>query len=319
MVGPTKANGSSAKGEALQLGMVGLGKMGANMTIRLTQGGHHVVAYDVNKETLERVAQQAPGSGSAETLEDLVEVLEPPRAVWVMVPAGTITSEVITTLSSLLDEDDVIIDGGNARYTESIARAETLKERGINFVDAGTSGGIWGLEEGYCLMVGCEPEVFERLEPILRTLAPENGYARVGSPGAGHFVKMIHNGVEYALMQAYGEGFELMHQSDFDLDVGQVAELWRHGSVVRSWLLELAAKALREDPGLTQLSGYVEDSGEGRWTVETAINQAVPAPAIALALFNRFSSRQEESFGNKVIAALRREFGGHAVQAKEID
>lgn len=303
----------------LQLGMVGLGKMGANMTIRLTQGGHQIVAYDVNKETLHRVAEEAPGSGSATTLQDLVTNLEPPRVVWVMVPAGAVTTETITTLSSLLDQGDVIIDGGNSRYTESISRAGVLKERGIHFADAGTSGGIWGLQEGYCLMVGCEPGVFERLEPILRTLAPDNGYAHVGPPGAGHFVKMIHNGVEYAMMQAYGEGFELMYRSDFDIDVGQIAELWRHGSVVRSWLLDLAAKALGEDPDLTELSDYVEDSGEGRWTVETAIDQSVPAPTIALALFNRFASRQDESYGNKVIAALRREFGGHAVHAKHID
>ena len=303
----------------MQLGMVGLGKMGANMTVRLMLGGHRVVAYDVNKETLHRVAEEAPGSESSESLQDLVTKLEPPRAVWVMVPAGAITSEAIDTLASLLDEDDVIIDGGNSRYTESIERAAMLRDKGVHFVDAGTSGGVWGLKEGYCLMVGCEPEIFERLEPIFTTLAPANGYAHVGPPGAGHFVKMIHNGVEYAMMQAYGEGFELMYKSDFELDVGQIAELWRHGSVVRSWLLDLAANALGKDPDLTELSDYVEDSGEGRWTVETAIKESVPAPAITLALFNRFASRQDESYANKVIAALRREFGGHPVHAKHID
>ncbi len=303
----------------MQLGMVGLGKMGANMTVRLMLGGHRVVAYDVNKETLHRVAEEAPGSESSESLQDLVTKLEPPRAVWVMVPAGAITSEAIDTLASLLDEEDVIIDGGNSRYTESIERASTLRDKGIHFVDAGTSGGVWGLKEGYCLMVGCEPQIFERLDPIFATLAPDNGYAHVGPPGAGHFIKMIHNGVEYAMMQAYGEGFELMYKSDFELDVGQIAELWRHGSVVRSWLLDLAANALGKDPDLTELSDYVEDSGEGRWTVETAINEAVPAPAITLALFNRFASRQDESYANKVIAALRREFGGHPVHAKHID
>ncbi len=303
----------------MQLGMVGLGKMGANMTVRLMLGGHRVVAYDVNKETLHRVAEEAKGSESSESLQDLVTKLEPPRAVWVMVPAGAITSEAIDTLGSLLDEDDVIIDGGNSRYTESIERASTLRDKGIHFVDAGTSGGVWGLKEGYCLMVGCEPQIFERLDPIFATLAPDNGYAHVGPPGAGHFIKMIHNGVEYAMMQAYGEGFELMYKSDFELDVGQIAELWRHGSVVRSWLLDLAANALGKDPDLTELSDYVEDSGEGRWTVETAINEAVPAPAITLALFNRFASRQDESYANKVIAALRREFGGHPVHAKHID
>ncbi len=303
----------------MQLGMVGLGKMGANMTVRLMLGGHRVVAYDVNKETLHRVAEEAPGSESSDSLQELVTKLEPPRAVWVMVPAGAITSEAIDTLATLLDEDDVVIDGGNSRYTQSIERASALKEKGIHFVDAGTSGGVWGLKEGYCLMVGCEPQIFERLEPIFTTLAPDNGYAHVGPPGAGHFVKMIHNGVEYAMMQAYGEGFELMYKSDFELDVGQIAELWRHGSVVRSWLLDLAANALGKDPDLTELSDYVEDSGEGRWTVETAINQAVPAPTITLALFNRFASRQDESYANKVIAALRREFGGHPVHAKHID
>jgi 6-phosphogluconate dehydrogenase len=299
--------------------MIGLGKMGANMTIRLTLGGHRVVAHDVNKETLHRVAKDAPGSESADSLDELVAKLEPPRAVWVMVPAGTITSGTIQTLAAMLSEDDVIIDGGNSRYTDSIVRAAALEQPGIHFVDAGTSGGIWGLKEGYCLMVGAEETVFERLEPIFATLAPANGYARVGPPGAGHFVKMVHNGVEYAMMQAYGEGFELLHRSDFDLDVGQIAEVWRHGSVVRSWLLDLAASALGTDPRLEGLDDYVEDSGEGRWTVETAIAQSVPAPTIALALFNRFSSRQDESYANKVIAALRREFGGHAVHAKHID
>ena len=303
----------------VQLGMVGLGKMGVNMTVRLTAGGHQVVAYDVNKEMLHKVAEEAPGSASAETLEDLVANLQRPRAVWVMVPAGAITSETIERLAGLMDEDDVIVDGGNSRYTDSMQRAATLSGRAIHFVDAGTSGGIWGLEEGYCLMVGCEQAIFERLEPIFRTLAPENGYAHVGPCGAGHFVKMIHNGVEYALMQAYGEGFELLYRSEFDLDVGQIAELWRHGSVVRSWLLDLGAGALSKDPNLEELSDYVEDSGEGRWTVETAINESVPAPTIALSLFNRFASRQEESYANKVIAALRREFGGHAVHAKHID
>jgi 6-phosphogluconate dehydrogenase len=289
--------------------------MGANMTLRLVKGGHQVVAYDVDKGAV--AAAKGGGAAGAKSLRDLVEKLAQPRAVWLMVPAGEITQSTIDELEGLLTPGDVIIDGGNSRYTDSIERATQLFKRGISFVDSGTSGGIWGLEEGFCLMIGADPEEFERLEPIFATLAPEHGYARVGPPGAGHFVKMVHNGVEYALMQAYGEGFELLRSSDFDLDLGQIAELWRHGSVVRSWLLDLGARALAADPDLSDLSDQVDDSGEGRWTVETAIDNAVPIPAITLALFNRFASRQDESFANKLIAALRREFGGHSVHAKD--
>ncbi len=301
----------------MQIGMVGLGRMGANMTTRLVQGGHDVVAYDARPESVS--AAERDGATGASSLEDLVAKLVMPRNVWLMVPAGAITSEVVTSLASLLERGDTIIDGGNSRYTDSIERARALAGKGISFVDVGTSGGIWGLEEGYCLMVGAEEQAFQALEPIFRSLAPENGYARVGPPGAGHFVKMVHNGIEYGLLQAYGEGFELLQRSDFDLDLDRIAELWRHGSVVRSWLLDLAARALAKDPKLGDVSDYVEDSGEGRWTIETAIEGAVPTPVIALSLFSRFASRQRESFSAKLIAALRREFGGHAVQPQRFD
>jgi 6-phosphogluconate dehydrogenase len=291
--------------------MVGLGRMGANMSRRLMEGGHEVVAFDVDPEAVEELASE--GAAGASSLDDLAAQLEAPRTVWIMVPAGSITEDTITQLAETLDEGDTIIDGGNSRYSDSIRRAGSLAERGIGFIDSGTSGGIWGLKEGFCLMLGAEEEAFRRHEPIFETLAPENGYAHVGPPGAGHFVKMVHNGVEYALMQAYAEGFELMQKSEFELDVSQVAEVWRHGSVVRSWLLDLAASALAKDPDLSELSDYVDDSGEGRWTIEVALANAVPTPAIAAALFARFASRQEESFAGKVLAALRREFGGHAV------
>jgi 6-phosphogluconate dehydrogenase len=299
----------------MQIGMVGLGRMGANMTLRLLRGGHDVVAFDVDEDAVAKSASE--GATAAGSLEDLVRKLEPPRALWVMVPAGKITADTIESLRELLSDGDAVIDGGNSRYTDSVAHAEQLGASGISFVDAGTSGGIWGLEEGYCLMIGADQKTFARLEPVFATLAPENGYARVGEPGAGHFTKMVHNGIEYALLQAYGEGFELLHRSEFDLDLGQVAEVWRHGSVVRSWLLDLLASALAKEPDLKSITGYVEDSGEGRWTVETAIDNAVAAPTIALSLFARFASRQDESFSAKVIAALRREFGGHAVKEEE--
>jgi 6-phosphogluconate dehydrogenase len=269
------------------------------------------VAHDVNADAVAEIAGE--GATGAASLDELIGTLDAPRAVWIMVPSGKITDDTIAALAERLSEGDTIIDGGNSRYTESMKRAETLAEKGIDFVDSGTSGGIWGLKEGYCLMLGAKDEVFERLEPIFKTLAPENGYAHVGPPGAGHYVKMVHNGVEYALMQAYGEGFELMQKSEFEIDVSQVAEVWRHGSVVRSWLLDLAASALAKDPTLSELSDYVDDSGEGRWTLETAIHNAVPIPTIAMSLFARFASRQEESFSGKVLSALRHEFGGHAV------
>jgi 6-phosphogluconate dehydrogenase len=300
----------------VRLGMVGLGKMGANMTLRLCRGGHEVLVFDVNPEAAAGVTEQTQNAARANSLSDLVAGLDPPRTVWIMVPAGDITDSTIEALSEYLAAGDTVIDGGNSRYTDSIAHAAALKQKDISFVDAGTSGGIWGLEEGYCLMVGADEAVFERLTPIFETLAPPDGFARVGEPGAGHFTKMVHNGIEYALMQAYAEGFDILANSHLDLKVDEIAEVWRHGSVVRSWLLDLAASALQKDPGLEHISGFVEDSGEGRWTVEVAIDQGTPAPAIALALFTRFASRRSDTFGNRMIAALRREFGGHAVKER---
>ena len=298
----------------MKIGMVGLGKMGANMTRRLLRHEHEVVVYDVAPEAVEELGRE--GAVAATSLEDLVGQLEGPRAVWIMVPAGDVTEKTVAELGGLLAAGDTLIDGGNSRYTDSIARAESLSVADISFVDAGTSGGVWGLEEGYCLMVGGDRAAVERVEPIFAALAPENGFAHVGGPGAGHFTKMIHNGVEYGLMQAYGEGFELLRSSPFELDLAQIAQVWRHGSVVRSWLLDLAARALEEDPGLEHVEGWVEDSGEGRWTVETAIDNAVPVPAIAQALFARFASRQDESFSAKMLAALRHQFGGHSVRPR---
>ncbi|MDQ3660279.1 MAG: decarboxylating 6-phosphogluconate dehydrogenase [Actinomycetota bacterium] len=295
----------------MKIAMVGLGRMGSNMTLRLLQGGHEVVAHDVNPDAIGKVASE--GAVAAPSLQDIVHELDRPRAVWIMVPAGTITEETVTKLSELLDQNDVIIDGGNSRFTDTQRRANELAERGIHLLDAGTSGGIWGLTEGFCLMVGGAVEPIARLEPIFETLAPEKGYAHVGDSGAGHFTKMVHNGIEYGLMQAYAEGFDLLDKSDFDIDLAQVTEVWRHGSVVRSWLLDLAAHALSQDPGLDSLKGVVEDSGEGRWTVQAAVDHAVPMPAISAALFARFSSRQPNSFQARVLAALRREFGGHAI------
>jgi 6-phosphogluconate dehydrogenase len=295
----------------VRIGMVGLGRMGANMTLRLVKGGHEVVGYDVQPDAVQAAAKD--GAIAATSLGALVEQLSAPRAVWIMVPAGEITESTVADLGALLSAGDVIVDGGNSRFSDSQRRARALAERRIGMVDAGTSGGIWGLEEGFCLMVGASVEDFERLKPIFATLAPPGGYARVGEVGAGHYTKMVHNGIEYALMEAYGEGFDLLRASDFDVDVAAVAELWRHGSVVRSWLLDLAGRALSADPELADIRGHVEDSGEGRWTVEEALDRAIPAPVIALALFQRFASRREDAFANKLIAALRREFGGHGV------
>jgi 6-phosphogluconate dehydrogenase len=296
----------------MQIGMVGLGKMGANMSARLLGDEHDLVCFDVNAANVEAIAAQ--GATPATSLEDLVSKLDAPKVVWVMVPAGEITQATIDDLGGLLASGDIVVDGGNSRFTDSKERAAVLAEKDISFIDAGTSGGIWGLKEGYCLMIGAEEEAFARVEPIFKSLAPENGYARVGPPGAGHFTKMVHNGIEYALMQAYGEGFELLHESEFDLDVGQIADVWRRGSVVRSWLLDLTARAFQNDPGLEGVDAYIEDSGEGRWTLGYAIDNAIPVPTIATALFSRFASRQDVSFAGKVISALRREFGGHAIR-----
>ncbi len=299
----------------MRIGMVGLGRMGANMTRRLMRGGHEVVVFDVEPEAVAELADE--GAAPAKSLADLCSRLEAPRTVWLMIPAGEITDSTIAELATHLESGDTIIDGGNSRYTDSVAHAEQLGSHGISFLDCGTSGGIWGLDNGFCLMVGGPQEAFDRVSPVFATLAPPDGYVRVGENGAGHFTKMVHNGIEYALMQAYGEGFELLHQSPFDIPIGDVANVWRHGSVVRSWLLDLLAKALEDDPDLDELDDYVEDSGEGRWTVQTAIDLAVPTPVIAMSLFQRFASRQDASYAGKMIAALRREFGGHAVKSIE--
>jgi 6-phosphogluconate dehydrogenase len=281
--------------------------MGANMAERLRRAGHVAIGYDRNPETSE-----------VASLDELVERLEKPRTIWCMVPAGDPTEETIRALAELLDEGDLVVDGGNSYFRDSLRRAEELRGRGILFCDAGVSGGIWGLAEGYCLMVGGNDDAIQRLEPALVALAPDGGYAHVGPSGAGHFVKMVHNGVEYGLLQAYGEGFQLMQaSSEFPgLDLSQIAEVWRHGSVVRSWLLDLAARALEEDPGLEGIRGYVDDSGEGRWTVLEAVQSGVPVPAIADSLFARFDSRDDDPFAMKLIAALRQQFGGHGVKER---
>ena len=299
----------------MQLGFVGLGKMGLNMVTRLAGEGHQVVAYDRSADALARAG--AAGSSGAASLDALVAALTPPRAVWLMVPAGPPTESTVAALGDLLSPDDVVIDGGNTNFHDDVRRAQTLSARRIHYVDAGTSGGVWGLEEGYCLMVGGDANVCRRLEPIFLTLAPTNGYLRVGDHGAGHYVKMIHNGVEYGLMQAYAEGFELMHASPYKIDLAAVASLWMHGSVVRSWLLELAARALQQDADLSALEGYVEDSGEGRWTLHEAIERAVPLPVITAALFTRFRSRENNPFSERLLAALRNQFGGHAVKKRD--
>jgi 6-phosphogluconate dehydrogenase len=272
------------------------------MTERLRRAGHEVQTYDPNVES------------TAGSLEELTRQLEPPRHVWLMIPAGEITENAIRELLEILEAGDAIVDGGNSNFRDSQRRAAEAGGRNVYFLDVGVSGGIWGLGEGFALMAGGDAEAVGRLAPIFQALAPEGGYAHVGPSGAGHFVKMVHNGVEYGLMQAYAEGFDLMHASEFDLDLDAIAELWRHGTVVRSWLLDLLARALKEDPGLERIRGYVEDSGEGRWTVEQAIDNAVPLPVITAALYARFASRQEESFAAKVNAALRNQFGGHAVR-----
>jgi 6-phosphogluconate dehydrogenase len=296
----------------MELGMIGLGRMGANMTERLVMAGHRVISFDRSPQAIQRVVDI--GAVGAHSLADFVKQLSLPRAIWLMVPSGDPVDQTIEQLLPNLAKGDILIDGGNSNYKDSIRRAEKLKPHGMHFVDAGTSGGIWGLKNGYCMMVGGEKEIVERLAPIFTTLAPKDGYLHVGPNGAGHFVKMIHNGIEYGMLQAYGEGFELLKASRFDLDLEKISHLWNQGSVVRSWLLELAESAFQKDPKLTSIKGYVEDSGEGRWTVEEAIESSVPAPVLMLSLFARFASRQEDSFAAKVIAALRNEFGGHAVK-----
>jgi 6-phosphogluconate dehydrogenase len=296
----------------MRIGMVGLGRMGGNMSVRLIRDGHEVVGYARRPESRQALVSQ--GGEEAGSLEDLVGKLATPRVVWLMIPAGSPTETTMGELAGLLSEGDIVVDGGNSNWRETVRHSEMLGEAGISLLDCGTSGGIWGLANGYCLMIGGEEAAFQRVEPVFRSLAPEGGYAHLGPSGSGHFVKMVHNGIEYGMLAAYGEGFEIMRAAPFDLALPRVASIWRYGSVVRSWLLDLLVDAYGSDPDLSGVSGYVEDSGEGRWTVTTAIDESVPAPITALALFSRFASRQEESYSAKVIAALRREFGGHAVR-----
>lgn len=301
----------------MQIGLIGLGRMGMNMARRLLRGGHEVVAYNRTSERVDEIVKE--GAKGAYSLEDLVKTLRSPRILWFMLPAGGPVDVHINRLRPLLNEGDIIIDGGNSYYKDDMRRAEELKSSGIHYIDVGVSGGIWGLEIGYCLMIGGEKELFEYLDPIFRTLAPKDGYLYCGKTGAGHFVKMIHNGIEYGMMAAYGEGFEILKASPYGehMNFAEIAHLWNQGSVVRSWLLELAESAFKRDRDLSGIKGYVEDSGEGRWTVQQAIESAVPAPVITAALFQRFRSREAESFSDKVLAALRHEFGGHEVQRKE--
>ncbi|MDO8484673.1 MAG: decarboxylating 6-phosphogluconate dehydrogenase [Candidatus Limnocylindrales bacterium] len=299
----------------MHLGFIGLGRMGANMVRRLILDGHAVAVYNRTPERTTEIAGE--GAIPSYSIAELVEKLEKPRAVWVMVPAGDATEAQIAELLEHLEPGDTIIDGGNTNFHDDVRRHHDLAAKGIGYVDAGTSGGIWGLKAGFCLMVGGDPATVEPLVPIFTSLAPPGGYLHVGGPGAGHYVKMVHNGIEYGLMQAYAEGFEIMHASDYELDLGAIAELWMQGSVVRSWLLELAGRAFKANgQDLSHLKGFVADSGEGRWTIQEAIDRDVPAPVITLSLLTRFRSRQDDSYGAKVLAALRNEFGGHPVKTE---
>jgi len=303
----------------MRLGMVGLGKMGGNMVERLLGGGHQVVVFDLDPELTKKVGS-AEGATAVFSLEEMAQALEAPRVVWVMVPAGAPTESTLQKLADSLQPGDVLIDGGNSNFHDSKHRASELQARGIHFIDAGTSGGVWGLKVGYCLMVGGPKEAVAICEPAFRTLAPPDGFLHVGPSGAGHYTKMVHNGIEYGLLQAYAEGFEILHTSEFGLDLHAIAGLWNHGSVVRSWLLELLERAYAaEGQELENIKGWVADSGEGRWTVQAAIDQNVPAPVITESLFMRFRSRQEQSYGAQVIAALRNQFGGHAVKTAAAD
>ena len=300
----------------MRIGFIGLGRMGMNMVQRLVNSGHEVVAYARTADTVRKAEEK--GAIGAKSFQDVSDKLKKPRIIWLMVPAGDATEETINKAASFLEEGDILIDGGNSFYKDSIRRAETLKKRKISFIDVGTSGGVWGLKTGYCLMIGGDKDVFRSVEPLFKALSPENGYAHVGTNGVGHFIKMVHNGIEYALLQGYAEGFEILHaKKEFNLDLQKIANLWNQGSVIRSWLLELAENSFKNDPGLSSIKGFVEDSGEGRWTVAEAIELDIPAPAITLSLLERFRSRQDESFSAKVIAALRNEFGGHAVKKKD--
>jgi len=302
----------------MQLGLIGLGKMGANMNQRILRGGHQTVVYNRSPEPVRAAVQM--GALGADSIADLVSKLTAPRAVWIMVPAGAPTEDMVETLIGLLAPDDIIVDGGNSNYKDTIRRAARAAQHGLHYIDCGTSGGIWGITEGYSLMIGGEKAPVERLRPIFETLAPapDKGWGHVGPSGAGHFVKMVHNGIEYGMMQALAEGFEIMKgKSDFNMDMHQIAEIWRHGSVVRSWLLDLTARALEADANLSEIAPWVADSGEGRWTVAEAIDQDIPAPVITLSLMMRFVSRQDDSYAARLLAAMRNQFGGHAVKRDE--
>ena len=296
----------------MELGFIGLGKMGMNMVTRLRRDNHRVVVFDRSADLVKQAESQ--GCIAASSLAEMIGKLAAPRTVWVMVPSGGPTEETVQAVAALLQPGDTVIDGGNTRFHDDVRRAADLKKKQLHYVDVGTSGGIWGLKIGYCLMIGGGDAPVKRLTPIFTTLAPENGWAHVGGHGAGHYVKMVHNGIEYSMMQGYAEGFELMSKSEYNLDLGRVADLWMHGSVVRSWLLELAVDALKDDPKLDKLKGFVQDSGEGRWMIADAIEKDVPVPTLTTALFTRFRSRQDQSFAEKMLAALRNAFGGHAVR-----
>jgi 6-phosphogluconate dehydrogenase len=296
----------------MQIGFVGLGRMGGNMVHRLASGGHEVVAFNRSPGPVQEAVRH--GAIGATSLQDLVDRVKPPRHIWLMLPAGKVTDQFLDELMNLCQPGDLFVDGGNSKWKDTMMRAERAKTRGFEFVDCGTSGGIWGLQVGYSIMAGGTPEAFARVEPVIKTLAPEDGYGLVGGSGAGHFVKMVHNGVEYGMMQAFAEGFEVLEKSDYLLDLAQVGKIWQHGSVVRSWLLDLAVSAFDKDPKLANLEGWVDDSGEGRWTIEAAIDEDVPAPVITMSLLSRFYSRDRNSFSWRVLAALRNEFGGHAVR-----
>jgi len=297
----------------MQIGMIGLGRMGGNMALRLIQAGHSVVGYNRNPRNIDATVKAAVVS--APSVAELVKRLKTPRAIWLMVPHGKPTEESIDTLLDVLAPGDIIVDGGNSRYTDSARAAERSAARGVNFLDAGVSGGVWGREIGYCLMIGGPKTAFDYLEPVFAALAPKDGYALVGASGAGHFVKMVHNAIEYAMLQSLGEGFECLQRSEYGIDLGRVAALWQQGSVVRSWLLDLLTKALREEGNaLEHIAGYVDDSGMGRWSIAYAVENAIPIPVITQSLYERFASRQDERFSAKIVAALRKQFGGHAVK-----
>jgi 6-phosphogluconate dehydrogenase len=296
----------------MQLGFIGLGRMGGNMVHRLALGGHEVIAFNRSPAPVQEAVKH--GAIGASSLKDLVEKVKPPRNIWLMLPAGGVTDEYLDQLMEVCQPGDLFVDGANSKWKDTKARAERIKARGFEFVDCGTSGGIWGLQVGYSIMAGGTPEAFARVEPAVKTLAPEDGYGLCGPNGAGHFVKMVHNGIEYGMMQAYAEGFQVLEKSEYPLDLEQIGKIWQHGSVVRSWLLDLAVNAFENDPKLEKLEGWVDDSGEGRWTIEAAIDEDVPAPVITMSLFSRFYSRDRNSFSWRVLAALRNEFGGHAVR-----